>query len=1334
MNRTRRIVLLAALALFAAWAVGNFGRITGDEEGAIRFSLGFLFAIIILLRPKRPRTHYRRAGALLPAVGAIGAVLAVLGMVFDVHQFEWLGLILVLFVCLRWALPTRYGPDILLSLFLLYWIHPMPGQLFGRFQLAMQWLSTEGSEWLLQCVNTRVWADGFILHTGFYTFGIPEACSGMRTAVTVFLCTLGVGIIFRFRWYTLLVFLVLGLAQVLVLNIIRISAMVYLAPRMPPQWSDTFLHDSLGVFLLITILLVQAEASWWKISSERRRQRRDGIERGEIDRPDKASTLPRIWRLGLRWGPLTVLVLLLLGAAAGAVYRSRPSHQAEMIAGTVEELAERSPETAERAIAAALALSPGSRDMQSERAKVLLRREKYAEALDQFNALSGNLSLQETVMKSATLMRLGRSEDAIALIDALPEKNRAAPGVAMLSAEYAAMKNRPDEVARNVALAARTHLLIRRVRALFPYLAAHAQWRTIAECGSHVPHTELLPALLEVHAKLRMNDLSGSMEILKPALRRWPQEPRFLSGLFTVASRDESGEWEGLFEKALLRNLDGMTADGLATAITQCFQLRRPDLAWRAYILLRRLDPRDPSLLFAPAQFGNVWLMYGRHRAGLEADSRAETVDLSGLLRQMARTDSVGSMMDLIPLARELSQVSEEEMRLKYLDRGIRELERREGEGTLTGRMEMMFPVALGMDARYEEAHERLDRIAEKYPDRRERAIFQHAVFYDQEDRWEEAYEALREYVEIASPPDLMSRLMMIQSLMNMNMGVSAMEVIQEARQAFPGAAELDTAEASVWDAFGYHEQALFMLLRNPQTRQTLPVVRLLYRTGRYEEAEGLGKVLGVRRRVKAARREQPFSLPPAELEITPRWPASLDGEQMKGEAENLEKTMAAIKSPFLRELYGAVLEWYRAGGTPEVSDPEAWSLIGRDRLERGAALHRLASLLARQQDYVAAGEAVLRALDLMPGSPVLNRIRVAIAEGDRKAVDEARAACPDDPGIWLAALIVRAREDNQEEWIENEVRETVESKRFPPATMVRAAEFLLRKRMLEAAAIAARDGTDRGSGLLAAHVIGLRCAVQTKNASWALSCALNGAEMAVDPSPFYKSLVHVKELDGETDTDMIAALEYLAERFPSQTEWAERLGQVYFQKKDPRRALGVLESILESKPSGVGVQSMLLAAESARVQGDIKKAVRILETAYRVHPDRVDVLNNLIYCLAYGREGLARARTLLPLLLERSEESWIFLDTAALVYLKSGELDLAQQYMRRALNVLERGEYSTLEVEMNAAEILFRLGESDRAWAKVNAIRKNSERSDMIDRRATQLMRRLRETTGKRE
>ncbi|MDA0578761.1 MAG: archaeosortase/exosortase family protein, partial [Verrucomicrobia bacterium] len=188
MTRLRRTVLLAALALLAAWIAANFTRLTGEQHGAVRFVLGTLFAALILCRGKPPKASApARRPLLLAMVGACGALAAIGGIVFKVYQVEWLGIVLLLYACLRWSLADRFAGDIARALVVLYWVHPLPAQIFGPLQLAMQQWSIAGAEWVLHGFNIRVWADGLYLYAGYDVIGVPESCSGMRTALSVLL-------------------------------------------------------------------------------------------------------------------------------------------------------------------------------------------------------------------------------------------------------------------------------------------------------------------------------------------------------------------------------------------------------------------------------------------------------------------------------------------------------------------------------------------------------------------------------------------------------------------------------------------------------------------------------------------------------------------------------------------------------------------------------------------------------------------------------------------------------------------------------------------------------------------------------------------------------------------------------------------------------------------------------------------------------------------------------------------------------------------------------------------------------------------------------------------
>ena len=108
----RATVLGGVGLLFAAWVVLHIGRLTGTQNGMIRFAMTTVFALLVLLR-KKP-TPGRAAAASPWAVGAaalVGVAGAVFGIVFSIHQVEWIGFLLLILACLAWALPARCSTE-----------------------------------------------------------------------------------------------------------------------------------------------------------------------------------------------------------------------------------------------------------------------------------------------------------------------------------------------------------------------------------------------------------------------------------------------------------------------------------------------------------------------------------------------------------------------------------------------------------------------------------------------------------------------------------------------------------------------------------------------------------------------------------------------------------------------------------------------------------------------------------------------------------------------------------------------------------------------------------------------------------------------------------------------------------------------------------------------------------------------------------------------------------------------------------------------------------------------------------------------------------------------
>lgn len=1322
MNTIRRLAAGCAAFLLVLWAVFNWSRLTGDSDGTLRFILGAVFSSLIMLRWKGVNGAKILPAWTAPVCAVAGALLVVIGLVGPVRLAEWVGLLLVAYAALRWGLPPRFSGDTALALFVIFWIHPMPGNVTGYLQARIPVFSVRISEWILHCLNIHVWAHGATLDTGFRSFDVDPSCSGLRAAITVIMTVFGMSALLRLTVLESLVFLVAGVVQVLVLNVARIVFMVVWSARRPPEWGGTFLHDTLGLLVLAALALSVLEMGWWKAAQTAKRQRREAIASGEAEAPDRATMLPRFWAFLARWGWLVGLAAAAAFIGIVAARRSSPEHRAEMIAGTVEGLIMKDTELAASAVEEALALDPSNREMLSRRAQILIMRGQHDQALKQIQALPPPLSLMETIMKSWALMGLGRAAEAMALIDGLPEGARDHPMVAAVRAEFAAQQDKPDVVARNVATAARSHLTVQRARSLFPYLAAREQWKAISAADNpDVPFSDFAPALIAVEANLRIQNIARAADVMRRVLKAWPSDARLLGSLHQLAMARPDGEWSGIFDKVFVANIMTLDADRLASCLNHAFQMNRPDLGWLAYRRLAQLDPRDPAVLIAPARYGDIWFVFKRRHMGLAAATPGETVDLRPFIMTTRNLPPLRALWDMIPLADELLGESARAARERFLTECMAEIARREAEGRAAERVKLLSPTAMALAGRYEEAHRALDRLAAEFPERKDDMLYQHTLLYDREGRWDESYETLREYYSISRSPGITAAQLMAKALMNLNMAGCAMEWLQRARRMYPGARSLEDMEAAIWRTFGYNEHALFLLERMGDQADPAAMAYLLAATGRREEAAKAARVAGVVLAESMAPSEPPYLEPSAELSVTRRWP-DYTSEAARGRQRAMfEKMRDEARGEFRRTLGRLGAEWYAVDGAGKAGDPATWRSAGRDELERGGLLIWLATLEACAGRHQKAETASRAALEELPKSVVLWRMLLALTEGERETVRRAREACPDDPDIWLASLVSRMREEGPGEWALKEIEAA--RGRFAPGTMVAAGDFMLRHGAIDAAAAAARDAESRSRGLLSSTVLSLQCALAARDAKWAEACALKGAAMVRDPSPFYRVLVEVKSAGSGRDMDTVAALEHLQERFKENPVWSERLGEAYFIRGATHRAMAVLLPVVEDDMSRVGGRSLVLAAEAARLEGRIGKAVAILEAAHRMYPDKLSVLNNLVYTLAQDSKTLPRARELLPRLLEAGGDNPAVLDTAAAVHLKSGDFVRAREYADRAVKGVSADDYAWAEILLNSAEVLATLGEYDQARERIKTVAKNPAAPAAIEARARELL-----------
>lgn len=152
-------------------------------------------------------------------------------------------------------------------LFLLFMV-PFPTFLLDAIVGFLQRSSTEATALMFSALGVPVFRDGFVFSLSNFTIHVAEECSGIRSALSLFITSFVVGYFFlRSVWAKAgLVAIVIPLA--IVKNAFRIVGLSLLANYVDPTFiTDSILHRSGGVPLFVLSLVVLLSLAWllWRV-------------------------------------------------------------------------------------------------------------------------------------------------------------------------------------------------------------------------------------------------------------------------------------------------------------------------------------------------------------------------------------------------------------------------------------------------------------------------------------------------------------------------------------------------------------------------------------------------------------------------------------------------------------------------------------------------------------------------------------------------------------------------------------------------------------------------------------------------------------------------------------------------------------------------------------------------------------------------------------------------------------------------------------------------------------------------------------------------------------
>lgn len=219
-----------------------------------------------------------------------------------------------------------------------------------------------------------------------------------------------------------------------------------------------------------------------------------------------------------------------------------------------------------------------------------------------------------------------------------------------------------------------------------------------------------------------------------------------------------------------------------------------------------------------------------------------------------------------------------------------------------------------------------------------------------------------------------------------------------------------------------------------------------------------------------------------------------------------------------------------------------------------------------------------------------------------------------------------------------------------------------------------------------------------------------------IDDSNFsiWQNILDIELKLNELDSVIVHADQAL-ELFPNQSAIYYFGGTAKYLKKNYEEAVVDLEQGKKLASSNLELLSYFnsLLGDSYNSLELYEKSDAAYEAVLNYDPENSHVLNNYSYFLSLRKDKLDKARKMSSKLVEQHPDDATFLDTHAWVLFMQGDYKEAKKILERAL----KGETNGTIIE-HYGDVLFKLGETEKAveqWKKAKGM---NETSDLIDKK----------------
>ncbi len=252
------IIFLVLLTLYFPVLQDLFADWNSNDNYSHGFFIPFISAYMVWeLRDKLSRINPTpsQAGLLLVLLGLLELVLGYLGSEFFLKRTS---LILVLSGMVIFLFGLQYFKVLAVPIFYLFFMIPLPAIIWNKIAFPLQLFSSALAEQVVRLLGFSILRHGNVLYLPTTTLEVVDACSGLRSLMTMFALSTFIAWQTKFSLWKKWVLFLAAIPIAIISNTIRLSATAVMASFYGESVAQGFLHEFSGfvTFGLGTAMLI----------------------------------------------------------------------------------------------------------------------------------------------------------------------------------------------------------------------------------------------------------------------------------------------------------------------------------------------------------------------------------------------------------------------------------------------------------------------------------------------------------------------------------------------------------------------------------------------------------------------------------------------------------------------------------------------------------------------------------------------------------------------------------------------------------------------------------------------------------------------------------------------------------------------------------------------------------------------------------------------------------------------------------------------------------------------------------------------------------------------